>query len=279
MSQRSAGRAIDPLAWLALPAALYFVVALAIPLALLLFASLRGPDGFGVGNYTRFLGDWHNLGVVWLSIRYAAVVSALCLALGFAYAYVMTRVGPALEKALLVAIVLPMTVSVIVKAFGWTILLRSNGLVNQTFLAFGLIEQPLRLLFTEAGLIVGTVSILLPYAVLPLFSVLRQIPPETQEAAATLGAGPVHRFLRVTLPLSVPGLIAAFGFVFSMTISAYVIPSLLTGAGYKTLSKVVAGAFIVTLDPPLGATGSTILLILAGGAVVLAGALQASWRR
>lgn len=270
---------LDPIAWLALPAALYFVVALAIPLALLLAASLQTQEGFGLGNYTAYLGDPYNFGVVGNTLRYGVWVTVLSLAVGYAYAYAMTRVGAVLQMALLVAVILPMTASVIVKTFGWQILLRSNGPVNQSLVMLGLIERPVQLLFTETGLFIGTTSILLPYMVLPIFSVLRQIPREQEEAAACLGAGPTFRFVHVILPLSVPGIIAGVAFVFSMAVSAYVIPSLLTGAGYKTLSKVAANAFLVIQNPAQGATVSVLLLAIAGAAVMASSLLLARRKR
>jgi putative spermidine/putrescine transport system permease protein len=272
-------RALDPLAWLALPAALYFVVALAIPLALLLAQSLRGSEGVGIANYVAYLGDPFNRAVVGNTLRYGLYVTALSLIVGYAYAYAMARAGARVQMALLVAAILPMTASVIVKTFGWQILLRSNGPINQALVGLGLIDAPVQLLFTETGLFIGTTSILLPYMVLPIFSVLRQIPREQEEAAACLGAGPMFRFIHVILPLSIPGIVAGIAFVFSMAVSAYVIPSLLTGAGYQTLSKVAANAFLVIMNPAQGSTVSVLLLLIAGAAVMASGILLARLRR
>lgn len=268
-------RRIDPVAWLAAPAAAYFLVVLGVPLALLLAASVRTGEGIGLAHYTRILGDPFERGVILATLRYAALVTLACAAFGYVYAYAMARASAPVQALLLVAIVLPMTVSVIVKTFGWTILLRSNGPVNSALLALGAIDQPLRLLFTETGLVFGTASILLPYMVLPVFAVLRQIPAEQGDAAATLGAAPAEAFLRVVLPLTLPGVIAGVAIVFSMTVSAYVIPSLLTGAGYKTLSKTIANAFLVIYNPGLGAAAGVILLVIAMAIVLAAGAAAA----
>jgi putative spermidine/putrescine transport system permease protein len=264
-------RRFDPLALLAIPAAAYFVVALVFPLGRLLLDGFSDGDGVGIGNFTRYLSDPYNLGVVWNTLRYGALVTIVAAIGGYAYAYTMARSGPKMQMLLLIAIVLPMTTSVIVKAFGWLVLLRSNGLVNQLLMASGIVREPLPLLFSQPGLIVGTASILLPYMVLPIFGVLRQIHPDLLGAAATLGGSPVYCFRKVILPLSLPGLIAGICFVFSMTVSAYVIPSLLTGAGFKTLSKVAADSYLVILNPVRGATVSLILLVIAFAAVFLAG--------
>lgn len=268
-------RRIDPVAWLAAPAAAYFLVVLGLPLVLLFAASFRTGDGVGFAHYARILGDPFERGVILATLRYAALVTLACAVFGYVYAYAMARASAPVQALLLVAIVLPMTVSVIVKTFGWTILLRSNGLVNSALLAIGAIDEPLRLLFSETGLVFGTTSILLPYMVLPVFAVLRQIPPEQGDAAATLGAAPAEAFLRVVLPLTLPGVIAGVAIVFSMTVSAYVIPSLLTGAGYKTLSKAIANAFLVIYNPGLGAAAGVILLAIAMAIVLAAGAAAA----
>lgn len=271
-SRRAPSRVrFDPLVLLAIPAAAYFIVALVIPLGRLLLDGFSDGDAVGIGNFTRYLSDPYNLGVVWNTLRYAGLVTIVAAIAGYAYAYAMSRSGPKMQTLLLIAIVLPMTTSVIVKAFGWLVLLRSNGPVNHLLMTIGATREPLPLLFSETGLIVGTASILLPYMVLPIFGVLRQIHPDMLGAGATLGGSPVYCFFTILLPLSLPGLIAGVSLVFSMTVSAYVIPSLLTGAGFKTLSKVAADSYLVILNPTRGATVSLVLLVIALAAVLLAG--------
>ena len=272
-------RPLDPIAWLALPATLYFLVAIGAPLAFLLFGSLNTQSGFGLGNYLNVLGDPHQRSVIFATIRYAGLVTLGALLLGYAYAYSMATAGPRLQGFLMLAIVLPMTTSIIVKTFGWTLILRSNGPINAFLMGIGAIDAPIRLLFTETGLLLGSIAILMPYMVLSLFAVLRQIAADQLDAAATLGAGPGYRFLHIVLPLSAPGIVAGVAIVFSMAVSAYVIPSLLTGAGYKTMSKVIANAFLVTHNPALGATVGVMLLLLSGSVVVIAGAAIAKMSR
>ena len=264
-------RRIDPYTILALPALAYFLVLFVVPLGLLLAGSVWVGDRFGLDNFGRVFGDSFQLAVIGRSIGYALTVSLGCLLVGFPFAYAMSRAGPVGQLLLTVAVVLPMTTSVIVRTFGWQVVLRSNGVINQALLGLGVVDEPLRLLFTWPGLILGTVSILLPYMVLSIHAVLRLIPEELMGVAASLGASPAYRLTHVLLPLSLPGVISGFGFVFSMAISAYVIPSLLTGAGYKVLSKVIANAFLVVHDPALGAAASVVLLAIAGSAIALAG--------
>lgn len=271
-------RELDPLAFLALPAGLYFLVALIIPLGLLFGSSLRVGDALSLENYARFLRDPHNQGVVWNTIKYGLVVTAGCLAIGYPYALAMARVSGGRQTLLLVGVFLPMTASVIVKAFGWTILLRSNGVVNQAIMGIGLTGEPVQLLFSQTGLFLGTVSILLAFMILPVYSVLRLIPQELDDAAASLGATSAYRFVHVILPLSRSGVLAGCAFVFSMTVSAYVIPSVLTGAGYQVMSKVIAYSYLTVRDPALGSTVSVLLLLIAGSAVIVSGWLAGERR-
>jgi len=175
-------------------------------------------------------------------------------------------------------LIVPLSVGVVVKAFAWTILLRSDGVVNQLLLAIGAIDTPARWLFTESGLVLGAVNIFLPFMVLPIFAVVKLLDPRLLDAAATLGASPLHRFVRVTLPLTMPGVIAGIAFVFSMSVSMYVIPTLLMGDRFKTLSILVARSFLFMRDRSLGSTVSVVLLIIAVAVVVASALLARRWQ-
>lgn len=268
---RHGGRS-EPVSLLALPGTLYLAVAFAVPLGLLLVSSLYVEGGLSLANYVRFFRDPFSWTVVWNTLRAALLTTAICLAVGYPAAFALARARGRLQALLLVALILPLSVGVVVKAFAWTILLRSDGVVNRLLLAAGIVDQPLRLLFTEAGLVLGAVNVFLPFMVLPIFSVVKLIDPRLGEAAATLGSGPVHRFLYVTLPLSMPGVIAGIAFVFSMSVSMYVIPTLLIGDRFKTLSILIARSFLFMRDRAVGSTVAVVLLAIAV-AVVVASAL------
>jgi putative spermidine/putrescine transport system permease protein len=193
-------------------------------------------------------------------------------------AVALARAGGAAQIVLLVALILPLSVGVVVKAFAWTILLRSNGVVNQILMMSRLTDEPVRLLFTETGLVLGAVNIFLSFMVLPIYSVIRLIDPRLLDAAATLGSGPLHRFLHVTLPLTMPGVVAGVAFVFSMSASMYVIPTLLIGDRYQTLSTLIARSYLFMRDRSLGSTVAVVLLTIAVAVVVLSGLLARSPR-
>jgi putative spermidine/putrescine transport system permease protein len=264
---------------LAAPAAVYLLVAFAAPLVLLLATSVVTQTGLSAAGYVRFFADPFGWKVLANSLRAAALTTAICLLVGFPVAVALVRARDAVQILLLVSLILPLSVVAVVPAFAWTILLRSNGLVNQVLLVTGLAAEPVRLLFTETGLVLGAVNIFLAFMVLPIYSVLRQVDPSLLDAAATLGSGPLHRFLHVTLPLAMPGVVAGVAFVFSMSVSMYVIPTLLMGDRYQTLSTLIARSYLFMRDRSLGSTVAVVLLAIAVAVVVLSGLLARSPRR
>ena len=269
---------VDRAAWLALPAAAYLIVAFAVPLALLLVTSVTRDGRLSVASYAQFLADPFSWTVIQNTLRVAVLTTIVCLLAGYPVAFALARARGWLQGALLAALILPLSVGVVVKAFAWTILLRTDGLVNRGLLLSGIVDTPLRLLFTESGLVLGAANVFLPFMVLPIFAVVKLIDPRLTEAAATLGAGPLRRFVRVTLPLTMPGVIAGIAFVFSMSISMYVIPTLLMGDRFKTLSILVARSFLFMRDRSLGSTVSVVLLAIAVAVVVTSALLARRWQ-
>jgi putative spermidine/putrescine transport system permease protein len=268
----------EAVALLALPATAYLVVAFAVPLALLLVTSVISDGRLTLAGYARFLADPFSWTVIANTLRVASLTTLICLLVGYPTAFALAQAPPALQGLLLAALILPLSVGVVVKAFAWTILLRGDGLVNRLLLATGVIETPVRLLFTEWGLVLGAVNVFLPFMVLPIFAVVKLIDPRLLDAAVTLGASPLHRFVRVTLPLTMPGVIAGIAFVFSMSVSMYVIPTLLMGDRFKTLSVLVARSFLFMRDRSLGSTVSVVLLAIAVAVVVASALLARRWQ-
>ncbi len=173
-----------------------------------------------------------------------------------------------MQALLLLSIILPLSVGVVVKAYAWQIVLRRDGVVSQALVALGIWDAPQRLLFTEAGLVIGAANVFLPFMILPIYAVIRLIDPRLTEAAATLGASPVRRFLTVTLPLTLPGIVSGIAFVFSLAVSMYVVPSLVIGDRYQTLATLTGRAFLFLRDERLGSTTAVILLVIAVAVVV-----------
>lgn len=273
MTSRLIASRLDGYAMLAFPGLAYLCAIYALPLLLLLYKSLLNAEGhFSLSGYVEFLGDPFHRRILWRTLRVALYSTVLALLLAYPTAFVLARARGAWQNFLLVAMVLPLAVGVIVKAFAWTILFRSDGALNKALMALGVVEQPVRLLYTETALVIGAANVFLPFMVLPIFAVVRQLDRNLPDAAASLGAGPFFTFFRVTLPLTLPGVIAGCAFVFSMAVSMYVIPSLIVGERSQTVSMLIARSFLFLRDEQLGASMSAVLLIIA-----IAVVLGSSW--
>ncbi len=257
---------------LAMPGLSFLAVIYALPLFMLLLKSFQIDGQFSVAEYITFFSDEFNLAVLWRTLRVALLTTLLALIIAYPTAIIMARAKGIWLSVFLVAMVLPMSVGVVVKAFAWSILFRTRGVINDTLMSLGITDAPIRMLFTEAALIIGAANVFLPFMVLPIYAVLRQMDSRLPEAAASLGATPVFRFMNVTLPLSLPGVVAGCAFTFSLAISMYVIPSLIVGERQQTLSMLTARSFLYLRNEALGATISSILLIIAISVV-----LGSSW--
>lgn len=265
----------DRIGFLAVPGLAFLAVIYALPLVLLLFRAVQIDGQISFAEYRLFFTDEYNLNVLWRTLRVAFLTTLLALIIAYPTAIAMARARGFWLSVFLVAMVLPMSVGVVVKAFAWSILFRTRGVLNDLLMSLGITEMPIRMLFTETALIIGAANVFLPFMVLPIYSVMRTMDGRLPEAAATLGAGPYFRFFHVTLPLSLPGVVAGCAFVFSLAISMYVIPSLIVGEQQQTMSMVIARSFLYLRNEALGATISSILLVIAV-AVVLGSSLLAA---
>ena len=229
---RPAGR--SALGWwgLILPAFLLMTAFYVAPILQVLAISFTEPQP-GLGNYERLLTSESVQRVIGTTLRIGVVTTVIALALGYALAYRIALSGPRAQRWWLLAVLVPLWISVLVRAFAWVTLLRRQGLVNGGLLAVGAIEEPLALVWNEFGIVVGMVHYMVPYAVLPMLSAMREIDPRVLAAARGLGAGRAGAFLRVFLPLSLPGVIAAGVLVFIFSLGFYITPAILGGG--KTL--------------------------------------------
>lgn len=258
----------DRMLWLAAPALLYLALAYALPLAFLLARSFMGPQGPTLSLFTAFFADSYNWRVIGNTLRIAALVTLLCLLVGYPVALALARARGMAQVMLLTAIILPLSVGVVVKAFAWQIVLRRDGTIAKLLVGLGIWDEPQRLLFTEPGLVIGAANVFLPFMILPIYSVVKLIDPRLSEAGATLGASPFYRFRKVTLPLTMPGLISGMAFVFSMSVSMFVIPSLLMGDRFQTLATLTGRSFLLMRNEALGSATAVVLLVLAVTIVV-----------
>lgn len=216
--------------WWALtaPAVVLMLAFYAYPLAQVLWISVTEPAP-GLGNYERLLTS-EAVQRVWITtLRICAITTSITLLAGYAVAYAISQAGPRMQRWMFVCVLLPLWISVLVRAFAWVTLLRSRGLVNETLLGLGLIDEPLRLIWNEFGIAIGMVHYMIPYAVLPLYASMRDIDPRLVPAARGLGATRAEAFRKVFLPLTRPGIIAATVLVFIFSLGFYVTPAILGG--------------------------------------------------
>lgn len=264
----NAARRLDPVVLLALPAVLYLAIVYGVPLLVLLGRSIMVGGVPSLAPFVGFLSDPFSWTVIWNTVRIAVLVTLVCLVIGYPTALALARAGGVAQALILVAIILPLSVGVVVKAFAWQIVLRRDGVVSQLMTGLGLWSEPQRLLFTEAGLVIGAANVFVPFMILPIYSVLKLVDPRLGEAAATLGASPLYRFFKVALPLSLPGIVTGVAFVFSMAASMYVIPNLLIGDRFQTLATMTGRSFLFMRNEQLGSTTAVVLLVLTVAVVV-----------
>jgi putative spermidine/putrescine transport system permease protein len=206
----------------------------------------------------------------WISFT----VTALCLVIGFPVAAVIAHARPKTANILLILVLLPFWSSLLVRATAWIILLQDEGLVNQALMALGFIERPLRLIFNRIGLTISMTHVLLPFMILPLYSVLRGIPHEQMRAAASLGASPATAFVRVYLPQALPGIVAGSTLVFVISLGYYVAPALVGGPSDQMIGYFVAYFTSSTANWGMAsALGTLLLAIVALLYMTLAGAI------
>ncbi len=264
----------DRLAGLVLPGLIVLLIIYAWPLLNLLASSLVSPEGqWSLVAYVDFLADEYHRNVLWRTLRVALLTTLLSLLIAYPTALIMASATERVQSLFLIAIILPLSVGVVVKAFAWSILFRTQGFINQSLMALGITDAPIRLLFTETALVIGAANVFLPFMVLPIYAVLRQLDRSLPDAAASLGGSPWFRFRHVTWPLSLPGVIAGCSLTFSLAVSMYVIPSLIVGERQQTLSMLIARSYLYLRNEQLGSTISAILLIIAVSIVLLSSIL------
>jgi putative spermidine/putrescine transport system permease protein len=217
---------------LAIPLAGFFALFFLAPLALLILISFYADvemSRFGLGQYARFLLDPFSLAVLGSTLWLGVKVTALCLLLGYPIAWTYVRSPRWLQGLLMMIVILPLLTSVVVRTFAWIVILGRQGIVNNALLALGLADTPLRLLYTETGVVVALAQVQMPLMVLPLITALSRVEPNLQDASAALGAGAWRTFLKVTFPLTLPGVIAGCLLTFSAAITAFITQTLVGG--------------------------------------------------
>lgn len=260
--------------WLIMPALVLIGVFLVLPYLNIIGMSLRPPavgapygKGFTLSNYAAQLGDGYVLGVLADTLLLGLTTVPICLLLGYPVAFHLARTKSRWGSLLYVLVLSPLLVGVVVRSFGWLILLSGNGVINRALIDMGLIETGLQLMNNRLGVTIALVHVFLPFMILPLVGVIQAIDPTLEQAARSLGASRLKVFWRIILPLSWPGIQAGTILVFVLTLSAYVTPVMLGGAQVKTMSVLVVQNLIDNFQWPMGAA-QALVLAFAGMAAV-----------
>ena len=214
------------------------------------------------GNYAFLFTDPLYISAYLYSLKVAAVSTLLCLLIGYPMAYVIARARGSWRSALLMLVVLPFWTSFLLRVYAWIGLLKHNGVINNVLMYLGIIHQPLTMLQTDFAVYVGIVYSYLPFMILPLYANLEKHDVALLEAAADLGARPFTAFLRVTLPLSLPGILAGSLLVFIPAVGEYVVPSLLGRTDQLMIGRVLSDEFFENRDWPLASAVAILMLLL-----------------
>jgi putative spermidine/putrescine transport system permease protein len=268
------------------PATVFVTVGLLAPLAILLRYSFNTLDPrrmmvetFSLDNYIKFFADSYYTDILWTTLRVAALCTAICLVMGFPLAYVLARTQSRFKNVLIMLVVLPLFVGNAVRAAGWMTIFGSRGFLNVTLMQVGVISEPLQIMYTESAVVAGIIAVNLPYMVLTLQSVIEGINRNVEEAAFSLGAGPMTMFRRVLLPLSLPGILAGTILTFILGMNAYATPVLLGGPKFKMMGPLIYGQFQLN-NWPFGAAVAFVLMTATLGLTATANILiQRRFRR
>ncbi len=259
--------------WLSGPALLLFSSLLLVPLALTAVLSFNvydpatGPRAgeFTLAHYTHVFTDAYYHGIFWRTFWISGLVALICVVVGTPEAYVLSRMRNPWRSVLLLVVLAPLLVSVVVRAFGWSMLLGPEGLVNGMLKFIGL--GPVKMLYTETAVVIALVHVMLPFMVIPVWTSLQKLDPGVENAALSLKASHFTTLRRIVLPQVMPGVLSGSLIVFGLSASSFAIPGLLGGRRLKMVATVVYDEYLHELNWPLGA--AIALTLLAANLVVM----------
>jgi putative spermidine/putrescine transport system permease protein len=235
--------------------------------------------GFSTENYARFFSDGYYIGALGQTLWLGVLTTLVCLVFGFPVALQIAR-SSARWRGLLYGIALsPLLVGIVVRSYGWTILLGNNGVINRGLRDLGLTHTPLPLMYNSFGIVVALVHVFLPFMILPILSSLQLVDPALENAARSLGASRITVFRRIVLPLALPGIQSGVILVFTLAVSAYVTPVLVGGMRVKTMAMIVVDTLLDQFQWPLGSALALMLSLATAAAVLLFASLtRVRWR-
>jgi len=253
--------------WLSAPALLLFTTLLLVPLLLTAVLSFNVYDPatgaksgeFTLDHYIHLFTDSYYYAIFWRTFWISALVAVICVLVGTPEAYVLSRMRNPWRSILLLVVLAPLMVSVVVRAFGWSMLLGPEGLVNGLLGLVGI--GPIKMLYTETAVVIALVHVMLPFMVIPVWTSLQKLDAGVENAALSLGAAPFTTLRRIVLPQVMPGILSGSLIVFGLSASSFAIPGLLGGRRLKMVATVVYDEYLHELNWPLGAAIALVLLV------------------
>jgi putative spermidine/putrescine transport system permease protein len=266
-----------PAEWqLALPLALAYAAFFLIPLVLLIAVSVYDDEKLstlGFAQWRKFLGDPFTWKVIFDTVKLGGFTVVATTAIAYPIALVYLGATPRWQRVILFVVILPLLTSVVVRTFAWIVILGREGVINQAILSLGLSPTPLRLLQTEHGLVIALTQIEMPLLLLPLLSVMSRLDPNLRDASAALGASKWRTLFRVTLPLSLPGLLAGCMLVFASSTTAFISQFTIGGNRLVYLPLLIWQQSLVVYNWPLASVAALTLLVSVGLGVAAISAL------
>lgn len=259
---------VDTLTWatLFLPALILLIPFFASCITLLRFSfnawsNENGmTDAWQFGNYVKVLTDSFSLAVLFNTLKLGSIAAIIALLFGYPTAYALTRARH--KHILILLVVVPLWMDVVIRAYGWIVLLSREGLINRTMMELDLITRPLPFIGTPIAVVLDLLHETLPFMIITLYSVLQRLDPTLREAAMSLGANPVITFFKITLPLSLPAMLASTILTFSLAIGAFTGPLILGAGKVPTMSIMIYQQMTFTLNWPIGAAEAVALVLI-----------------
>lgn len=255
-----------------LPAIFWLFIFFAIPLFFVVIVSFVGRTPYGqlvyeftLNNYQRFLEPLY-VEIFIQTIVVALVTTIATFLLGYPLAYTIARLTGRYQQIGLILVMVPFWINFLVRSYAWVIILRTQGILNTFLLHIGVIDQPLSLLYNSSAVMLGMIYALLPFMVLPIYVSIEQLDGRLLEASYDLGASPAKTFFNITLPLTMPGVVAGSILVFISSLGMFVVPDIMGGAKSALIGNVIQNQFLSARDWPFG---SALSIVLAGLSLVL----------
>ncbi|WP_346398353.1 ABC transporter permease [Pseudomonas syringae] len=254
--------------WLSAPALALYIGLLVLPLGLTLVLSFNvfdyqvgvKSDSYTLANYMAVVTDSYFYEIFLRTFWISALVTLLCVLIGVPEAYILSRMGTPWRLIFLILILTPLLISVVVRAFGWSLLLGTDGLINQVIQFMG--GRPVKLLYTPFAVVIALVHVMLPFMIIPVWTSLQKLDPTAEQAALSLGASQAKVMRLIVLPQVMPGVLSGSLIVFGLAASSFAIPGLLGGRRLKMVATVIYDQYLSELNWPMGATLAVALLLV-----------------